>query len=270
MRNTLSGFTTFGIGGKAKDIIVATSREQLIDLSYGIILGRGSNVLASDAGVDEVVVINRFEQITQKGGVVYAGSGTRLPVLAAVTAEQGLSGLEWAIGIPGTVGGAVKMNAGAFLSAVSDCLLYADVLRGGRVVTLSKSELKLGYRTSGLNDGDVVLGAAFTLTPDDPNNARQRCARYNALRKNSQPRGRSAGSIFKNPAGVSVGKILDEAGLRGTRIGGAVISPQHANIIVNTGGATAKDVVALIGVMRGALLDRGVTAQEEIIYLGDF
>lgn len=271
MRNTLSDFTTFGIGGAAKEIVIATSREQLIDeASSGIVLGRGSNILASDSGVDGKVVINRFEQITVKGNTVYAGSGTRLNVLCQAVAARGLSGLEWAIGIPGTVGGAVRMNAGAFLGAISDCIVCAEVLRDGKLLALNKSELNFGYRSSGLSDSDVVVGAAFSLTPDNPSAVRDRGYKYNALRKKSQPVGKSAGSIFKNPVGASVGKILDEAGLKGVRRGGAIISTQHANIIVNTGGATAKDVCALIDIMRGVLNDSGVSAQEEIIYLGDF
>lgn len=271
MGNTLSEWTTFGIGGAARRIDVATSREQLIDCaSCGIVLGRGSNVLASDSGYDGTVVINRYEQAERKGAHVYAGSGTRLSVLCGFAAENGLSGLEWAVGIPGTVGGAVRMNAGAFLGLVSDVLVYAEVLRDGKLVTLDKSQLGFGYRSSSLRDDDVVIGAEFALTDDDPTVIRKRGASYNVLRKNSQPRGKSAGSIFKNPPHASVGKILDEAGLKGLRHGGAVISREHANIIVNTGGATAKDVCALIRIMRGVLMAAGVEAKEEIIYLGEF
>ncbi|MDE6201372.1 MAG: UDP-N-acetylmuramate dehydrogenase [Clostridiales bacterium] len=271
MGNTLSEWTTFGIGGAAKRIELASSREQLIDCAgCGVVLGRGSNILASDSGYDGTVVINRYEQTVRKGTSVYAGSGTRLSRLCGFAAENGLSGLEWAVGIPGTVGGAVRMNAGAFLGAVSDVLDYAEVLRGGRLVTLDKSELCFGYRSCGLHDDDVVIGAAFELTEGDPTVIRKRGESYNVLRKNSQPSGKSAGSVFKNPPHASVGKILDEAGLKGLRRGGAVISHEHANIIVNTGGATAKDVCALIRIMRGVLIAEGVQAKEEIIYLGEF
>ncbi|MCH5155356.1 MAG: UDP-N-acetylmuramate dehydrogenase [Clostridiales bacterium] len=271
MRNTLSEFTTFGIGGAAKSIQLARSRSQLIDLAYiGTVLGRGSNILASDSGVDGVIVINRYEHVVRKGTSVYAGSGTRLSALCGALAELGLSGMEWASGIPGTVGGAVRMNAGAFLGEMSDVVTSAEVLRDGHVITLDKPDIGFGYRTSGLKTDDVVIGATIALSTDSPSAIRKRCERYRALRKNSQPVGRSAGSIFKNPPHVSVGKILDEAGLKGLRRGGAVISQKHANIIVNTGGATAKDVCALIAEMRKALLERGVEAQEEIIYLGEF
>lgn len=271
MGNTLSEWTTFGIGGAAKRIEIASSREQLIDCaSCGVVLGRGSNILASDGGYNGTIVINRYEHTVRKGTCVYAGSGTRLSVLCGFAAENGLSGLEWAIGIPGTVGGAVRMNAGAFLGAVSDVIVYAEVLRDGKLITFDKSQLGFGYRSSGLRSDDVVIGAEFSLNNDDSSAIRKRGASYNTLRKNSQPSGRSAGSIFKNPPHASVGKILDEAGLKGLRHGGAVISREHANIIVNVGGATAKDVCALIRIMRGVLATQGVEAKEEIIYLGEF
>lgn len=271
MSNTLSEWTTFGIGGAAKRIEIATSREQLIDCAAGgVVLGRGSNILASDSGYNGTVVINRYEQTECKGTFVYAGSGTRLSRLCGFAAENGLSGLEWAVGIPGTVGGAVRMNAGAFLGAVSDVVDHADILRDGQLVTLTKAELGFGYRSCNLRSDDIVIGAEFALTNDDPSTIRKRGESYNVLRKNSQPSGKSAGSVFKNPPHASVGKILDEAGLKGLRHGGAVISREHANIIVNTGGATAKDVCALIRIMRGVLLSEGVEAKEEIIYLGEF
>ncbi|MDE7164158.1 MAG: UDP-N-acetylmuramate dehydrogenase [Clostridiales bacterium] len=271
MRNTLSDWTTFGIGGAAKRIDVATSRGALVDLAgRGFVLGRGSNILASDGGYDGNIVINRYEQLSRDGSTVYAGSGTRLSALCSFAAELGLSGMEWAVGIPGTVGGAVRMNAGAFLGSVSDVIMYAEVLRDGKLMTIPKSDLGFGYRSSGLTGSDVVVGAAFALTPDSPTACFKRGEKYNVLRRNSQPRGKSAGSIFKNPIGASVGKILDEAGLKGLRRGGAVISPVHANIIVNTDNASAHDVCALIRVMRDVLTSSGVEAQEEIIYLGDF
>ena len=139
MGNTLSEWTTFGIGGAAKRIEIVTSRDRLMDsASCGVVLGRGSNILASDGGYDGTVVINRYEHTERKGIFVYAGSGTRLSALCGFAAENGLSGLEWAVGIPGTVGGAVRMNAGAFLGAVSDVLVYADVMRDDKLVRLDK------------------------------------------------------------------------------------------------------------------------------------
>jgi len=271
MRDTLSAWTTFGIGGKAKRIVVAKTRGDLIDRSVdSLLLGRGSNVLVSDDGYDGTVVVNRYESVEFSGVLAVAGSGTRLNYLCGRARERGLSGFEWAIGIPGSVGGAVRMNAGAFGSDISSVLVYADVIRNGKIVRLSTDELGFGYRRSALADGDIVVAAAFCLKPDDKRAIEKREECYTAVRRQKQPCGKSAGSVFKNPSGISVGKLLDKAGLKGTRVGGAVISERHANIIINTGGATARDVTELIAIMRGALEDNGVIAEQEIVYVGNF
>lgn len=271
MCNTLAAFTTLGVGGAAKRIECAYSREALVDLAQGgLVLGRGSNVLVSDGGYDGLVVINRYERITRRGAVVTAGSGTRLGALAEFACENGLSGLEWACGIPGTVGGAVKMNAGAFGGATADRLLSAEVMSGGRCKSLSPGELGFTYRGSGISVDDTVISATFFLDEGSPRDIRERMNAYRDRRRATQPRGKSMGSVFKNAHGVSVGKALDEAGLKGLRRGGAVISREHANIIVNVGGATARNVVELIAEMKDVLLSRGISAEEEIIYIGDF
>ena len=271
MSNSLSDWTTFGIGGEARNISVARSIGALAELSAdGLVLGKGSNVLVSDDGYDGNVVINRYEEIVRNGNIVEVGSGTGVPRLCAFLADEGLSGLEWAAGIPGTVGGAVVMNAGAFGGSTSDRLLYADVLRGGKLVRLDKAELGFGYRTSGIVDSDTVLRAAFKLDKGNPRVIAAKCRDYNRIRREKQPAGKSAGSVFKNPRGASVGAILDKAGLRGLRLGGAEISQKHANIIVNTGGASASDVVGLIRIMKAVLIENGVDAQEEIRYIGGF
>ena len=271
MRDSLSAYTTFGIGGRARRILLARSRSELIDLAPdALVLGRGSNVLVSDDGYDGDVVINRYDDILFNGDLVVAGSGTCLASVSAAAARCGLSGLEWAIGIPGSVGGAVRMNAGAFGGAISDRLLYADVLRGGAVVRLGRGELGFSYRHSAIADDDVVIAAAFLLDKISAAVTLARCGEYTERRRSKQPSGKSAGSVFKNPSGISVGKVLDGAGLKGLRNGGAVISPVHANIIVNTGDATADDVCGLIRIMKGELEARGIEAKEEIIYVGGF
>ncbi len=271
MRDSLSAYTTFGIGGRARRISVARSRSELIDLaSDALVLGRGSNVLVSDDGYDGDAVINRYDDIVFNGDLVVAGSGACLASVSAAAARCGLSGLEWAIGIPGSVGGAVRMNAGAFGGAISDRLLYADVLRGGAVVRLGRGELGFSYRHSAIADDDVVIAAAFLLDKISAAVTLVRCGEYTERRRSKQPSGKSAGSVFKNPSGISVGKVLDGAGLKGLRNGGAVISPVHANIIVNTGDATADDVCGLIRIMKGELEARGIEAKEEIIYVGGF
>lgn len=271
MRDSLSAYTTFGIGGRARRISVARSRSELIDLAPdALVLGRGSNVLVSDDGYDGDVVINRYDDIVFNGDLVVAGSGACLASVSAAAARCGLSGLEWAIGIPGSVGGAVRMNAGAFGGAISDRLLYADVLRGGAVVRLGRGELGFSYRHSAIADDDVVIAAAFLLDKISAAVTLARCGEYTERRRSKQPSGKSAGSVFKNRSGISVGKVLDGAGLKGLRNGGAVISPVHANIIVNTGDATADDVCWLIRIMKGELEARGIEAKEEIIYVGGF
>lgn len=271
MRDSLSAYTTFGIGGRARRISIARSRSELIDLAPdALVLGRGSNVLVSDDGYDGDVVINRYDDIVFNGDLVVAGSGACLASVSAAAARCGLSGLEWAIGIPGSVGGAVRMNAGAFGGAISDRLLYADVLRGGAVVRLGRGELGFSYRHSAIADDDVIIAAAFLLDKISAAVTLARCGEYTERRRHKQPSGKSAGSVFKNPSGISVGKVLDGAGLKGLRNGGAVISPVHANIIVNTGDATADDVCGLIRIMKGELEARGIEAKEEIIYVGGF
>ena len=271
MRDSLSAYTTFGIGGRARRISIARSRSELIDLAPdALVLGRGSNVLVSDDGYDGDAVINRYDDIVFNGDLVVAGSGACLASPPPAAARCGLSGLEWAIGIPGSVGGAVRMNAGAFGGAISDRLLYADVLRGGAVVRLGRGELGFSYRHSAIADDDVVIAAAFLLDKISAAVTLARCGEYTERRRSKQPSGKSAGSVFKNPSGISVGKVLDGAGLKGLRNGGAVISPVHANIIVNTGDATADDVCWLIRIMKGELEARGIEAKEEIIYVGGF
>lgn len=270
MSNVLSEWTTFAIGGNAKAVNIANSREALIDGGGTLVLGRGSNVLVSDHGYDGTVTVNRYDGIRRDGCTVTVGSGARLGSLCGYLAENGLSGLEWACGIPGSVGGAVKMNAGAFGGEISDSLTEVELLRGGRVIVVPANELGFGYRTSGVSGDDIVISASFALERNDGTAIRNRMRAFNRLRHGAQPSGRSAGSIFKNPKGTSVGRVFEECGLKGLRRGGAEISAVHANVIVNVGGATAKDVTALIGIMRAELISRNIPAQEEIIYIGEF
>ncbi len=267
--DSLSRYTTFGIGGAARHIAVARSRGELIDAD-GLILGGGSNVLVSDGGYDGSVVINRYESIELSGSEAIVGSGTRLPYLARFLAERGVGGLGWAGGMPGAVGGAGAMNAGAFGSWVADRILYADVLRGGELLRIPRDGLRLGYRRSAIGDGGVVIAAAFALGSADPSASIGLCDGYAAIRRAKQPRGRSAGSVFKNPDGMSIAKLIDEAGLKGYTVGGARISDAHANVIINTGGATARDVTDIIHTVKAAMSEIGVAAEEEIVYIGDF
>lgn len=269
----LSAYTTFGIGGEARELYFADGAERLTEFVErgALVLGGGSNVLVSDDGYDGIVCVNRYRDFSLNGETVVAGSGARLSVLSGALAEAGMSGMEWAVGIPGTVGGAVKMNAGAFGSCVGDRLVYADVFRGGRLVRLSNDELCFSYRKSGISDGDVVISAAFIVTAFDVAAVKKRTADIAAMRAAAQPRAKSAGSVFKNPCGMHIAELIEKAGLKGYTVGGARVSEKHANIIVNIGGARASDVCAVIKKIKSELLDRyGVAAQEEIQYIGEF
>lgn len=272
MCDSLSAFTTFGIGGAARTLTVARSRAELIDAAVrgALVLGRGSNVLVSDDGYDGEVVVNRYAGVTRSGMSVTAASGTALAALCGYLKEQGLRGMEWAVGIPSSVGGATVMNAGAFGGSVSDRLVAAEVLRGGNVVALGADELGFGYRKSSLTGGDTVISATFALEAGDPSDIGALHAEYAARRRAKQPSGRSAGSVFKNPAGRSAGALIEAAGFKGYRIGGAEVSRKHANIIINTGGATARDVISIIRTIKSELGARGTPVEEEIVYIGEF
>lgn len=269
----LSAYTTFGIGGAARETVIAdcAARLQECVCRGALILGGGSNVLVSDDGYDGVVCINRFGSLTVSGDLAVAGSGLRLGVLSNMLAEYGRAGLEWAVGIPGTVGGAVRMNAGAFGSCVADRLVYADVFRDGKLLRLYNAELGFGYRTSAIVGGDAVVSAAFRTDSGDVNEIKRRTAEIAAKRAATQPLGKSAGSVFKNPDGIHIAELIERAGFKGYAVGGAKVSEKHANIIVNIGGATAKDVRDLIDRIKNELLCRyDVAAKEEIVYIGEF
>lgn len=273
MCKNIADFTTFGIGGAARRIAVAENADALMDecgRGECVVFGGGSNVLVSDDGYDGTVILNRYADISVSGETVTAGSGARLSVLCKRAASAALTGLEFAVGIPGSVGGAVRMNAGAFGGSIGDSLLYADVLRGGKIVRMTNAELALSYRESALLPSDTVISAAFMLKRADTEAVNARMCELAAIRRRLQPIGKSAGSVFKNPRGMSAGKLIDEAGFKGYSVGGAKVSDRHANIIVNTGGATAKDVIAVINAIKQAVSARGVILKEEIIYIGEF
>lgn len=273
MRSSLlSAYTTIGIGGKADTLTEVSTAADLAEkaASGALIIGRGSNLLVSDSGYGGTVAVNRYCDITLEGDVAIVGSGTPLPVLVGTLAENGLSGLEWAIGIPGSVGGAVRMNAGAFGNCIAERLLYADVLCRGELRRLKASDLGFSYRSSNLDSSDAVIGAAFGLTRAGVGDIRQRCDFYRAERRKKQPNKPSAGSVFKNPPGVSIGAEIDRLGLKGYRIGNAAVSEEHGNIIVNLGGATARDVFELIQKIKSELANINILAEEEIVYIGEF
>lgn len=274
----LKNYTTFRIGGKAELFCLAKSADDIVCAlrEYGgkvpiTYLGRGSNVLISDIGVKGLVVLMRNEQLAFEGDMFIAEAGVPLSRLSATYAEAGLGGLEFACCIPGSVGGALVMNAGAHGASVSDVVEWVEVLRGGETVRLSADECGFGYRMSNFLRGDVILRAGFRTEKADKNAIAEQISKYKAFRKEHQPQGYCAGSVFKAADGKSAGYYIDKAGLKGLSVGGAFVSQKHANFIINSGSANSQDVTVLIDEIKARVYAVfGVRLQEEIIYIGEF
>jgi UDP-N-acetylmuramate dehydrogenase len=288
---SLARYTTLHIGGPADLLLVAESivalrlavtqaQEQEIPC---VVLGSGSNVLVSDAGVRGLVVINRTGAVAFSEDRVRAESGASFSAVARQCVEQGLAGLEWAIGIPGTVGGAVVGNAGAWGGDVASTLIQATVLQpDGTVAAWPVERFEYSYRSSVLKQETqetvpclgqraVVLEAEFALRAGQRQVLEARVEEITARRRASQPAGATCGSVFKNPPGDYAGRLIEAAGLKGQSRGGAEISPIHANFIVNHGGATAANVKALIDLARQSVQTQfGVTLELEIELIGDW
>jgi UDP-N-acetylmuramate dehydrogenase len=252
--------TSFGIGGTA-DFFVEAGRPEVIEAALegcrqrGIpyqLLGAGTNLLIADAGIEGLVlrVVSRDHHI--EGTRVRAAAGLKMMRLARIVADAGLRGFEFAIGVPGTVGGAVYQNAGCWDRELREVLVeVCGFVPGVGRQMWSPSDLKLGYRTSALRDGALkgalVIEATIQLKRGDGNEAKSQMAKLTYERNETQPiKTKNCGSVFKNPPGDSAGRLIQAAGLKGTREGAAVISPLHGNFIVNEGGATATDVARLI------------------------
>lgn len=289
--------TTFRIGGPADLFVVAESEKELLALVAlarerdmdCLLLGAGSNVLVSDHGVRGLVILNRVSGVHITGRYrgrsrVDVASGVLLSRLARQTVQWGLGGLEWAVGIPGTLGGAIIQNAGAYGSCMADVVLQTRIASAQwaddqveHVRVLSPEELALGYRTSRFrrrNAGaaqEVVLSACLELNPQPREELRTRMADYISKRRTSQPWLPSAGSVFKNPPNDHAARLIQEAGLKGTRRGDAMVSTEHANFIVNLGSARANDVKALIDQVRTTVAWKfGVDLEPEIQLVGDW
>ena len=283
----MSLHTSFRIGGPADLYAVATSALELVelvslarehDVPY-LIIGRGTNVLVADVGIRGLVIENGGQEIWfEDDAVLYAESGALLGDLARESARRGLGGLEWAVGIPGSVGGAIVGNAGAYGSYIGDVTRKATVLTpDGTVRTLSATEIGFGYRTSrfkgqaGKGEQEIILSAEFALRPEPVQSLAEKMADYTRRREASQPTEPSAGSVFKRTKQYPAGFLIEQAGLKGTRIGGAQISPKHANFIVNLGQARAADVKALIDLAREQVRERfGVELELEIELVGEW
>ena len=277
----LAPYTSFRIGGPATLLATPADREDLKRAlafagSEGLpvhVLGGGSNTLVRDGGFRGMAIyLNLFQALERRGDAVAAGAGVRASRLLAFCCRQGLAGLEFLSGVPGTVGGAVWGNAGAWGGATADVLATVElVTAAGEERTLWRREIPFRYRASGLPAGSVVTQAAFALAPGDATAIRRRISGYLVRRNVGQPvEFRSAGSIFKNPPGEYAGRLVERAGLKGTRIGNAMISAKHGNYIVNLGGARAADVLALVALAHERVRDAmGVDLELEIKVVGE-
>ena len=282
----LARLTTVRTGGGADFFARPESEERLVELlawaeAEGIevgVVGSGSNLLVSDEGFRGLVMKldGSLATIERRGSHLLCGGGARLPQASARAARAGLSGLEFGVNIPGTVGGAVKMNANAYGGDLSRVLEWVGVATAEGVDRRAPGTLGLAYRRSDLRPNEIVAQASFRLQPAEPDQVRGTLAEMRAKRKAAQPSGiKTFGSTFKNPndpraEGRSAGALLDEAGCRGLRIGDARFSEKHANFVENIGGATTADVVALMAEGRRRVRDRfGVELEPEVQFLGE-
>ncbi|MCL5995939.1 MAG: UDP-N-acetylmuramate dehydrogenase [Chloroflexi bacterium] len=286
----LAKYTTARIGGPADLLIEARTAEELvalcqradeISLPY-LVLGGGANMLVSDLGVRGLVIVNRTKEIKfiirDISARIEVDSGVVLATLARDCIERGLAGFEWAVGVPGTIGGAIVGNAGAHGSDTGANLYLAKVMRRGYAPEYwTPRQLAFGYRQSALKrfspvDRPVVLGALFDLKRDHRTNLERRASEFHAKRKASQPPGATIGSMFKNPPNDYAGRLIEAAGLKGTMHGGAMISPVHANFFVNVSGvAKASDVKALLDLAHDTVLKKfDVNLELEIELIGEW
>lgn len=273
--------TTFGIGGPAL-LLRPRSRAELQTAmtlcreagEEPFILGRGSNLLVSDSGISRPVIQldGDFTAITREGNTLRCGAGASLIAVCRAAAENSLSGIEWGYGIPGSLGGGVYMNAGAYGGEMKDILTEVTFLdEAGEYRTLPAAELSLSYRHSIFEDrpGTVIVGAVLTLTPGDPAAIRAAMEDYMSRRREKQPlEYGSAGSTFKRPVGNYASALVDQCGLKGLSVGGAEVSRKHAGFIINRGGATAADVRELIAEVQRIVREKtGYTLECEIKYI---
>src|SRR5918994_1514000 len=278
----LRRYTAWKIGGPADALIEPRSVDELIEAAekaseHGVpvtILGGGTNVLVRDGGI-RGLTIRLAKSPTNVGGEgtrVTADAGVLYPVLANSTAGRGLAGLEFATGIPGTVGGAVYMNAGAYGSETTEVLDWADVFKNHEVTRMKNRDLDLSYRHSILHEHPdwIVLRAGYTLTTGDPTQLKARIREFRAQRMNGSPNRPSCGSTFKRPEGDFPGRVIEAAGLKSTRLGQIEVSPVHANYLVNLGGGTARDALELIKHVRETVVERlGIELELEVKILGE-
>lgn len=278
--------TSIGVGGTADALAFPESTEELGRIvaflrAEGIevfFVGNGTNLIVRDDGFRGVIVSTkalRSIRIEERGGdraAIRAEAGASLAELVALTAREGLAGMEFCAGIPGSVGGGIRMNAGAYGSEMKDVLESVDLLNGeGNVKTCARAALRFEYRNLDLPEGSCVLGGVFDLARGSREAVEGRIREILKMRSGKHPlQYRSAGSVFKNPKGMPAGRIIDEAGLKGLTLGGARVSEMHGNFIVNLGSATAKDIIGLIELVRERIRERrGIDLEPEVRIIGE-
>ena len=276
--------TTFRIGGPADCLVTPGSEQALVNIIAclkeagvpWVVIGNGSNLLVGDKGIRGVVIqlFRNFSEVTIEGGRIFAQAGAMLSGVARAAAQQGLTGLEFASGIPGTIGGGAVMNAGAYGGELKDVITSVRLLaQNGQVRQVSSDEMTFGYRTSAAQtNGDLILGVEMQLQAGDPESIAARMEELKEKRTSKQPLDKpSAGSTFKRPEGYFAGKLIMDAGLRGYTVGGAQVSEKHCGFVINTGGATAMDVRTLMENVRQKVFEQfGVTLEPEVKMLGEF
>jgi len=274
----LAPYVNWRVGGPAEWFFIARTRAELIaaigvarDMAVPVtILGHGANVLVSDAGVPGLVIVNRADRMEIRGEEIWAESGTNLVVLARRAYEAGIGGFEFLVGIPGTLGGAIVGNAGTREEWISARVCEVEGLdEQGNAVVWLPAQMDFGYRRSRFQrTGDIVLAARLRGYRAPRPDIEAKMHRMLEARRH-QPSGPSTGSVFKNPPGDYAGRLIEACGLKGHRIGGAQISDKHANFILNVGGATAREIRALIEMAKAAVRERfGILLEEEIRYVG--
>lgn len=281
----LAAYTSLAVGGPAEALVTvadATELAAVLGLLEGAgvpwhVIGKGTNLLVRDEGVAGAVLLlgEGFRQMafSAAGGgrwLARIGAGCHLARLVAACSEHGLAGMEFAVGIPGTVGGALVMNAGAWGGDMARVVRSVTLLVPSKQLTLQREQLHFGYRCwhdfAALAGQAVVIGCELELEKGDVEDIRGRCASYQRQRRERQPGGRrSAGSFFKNPGNDSAGRLIEASGLKGVAVGGAMVSEKHANFLVNTGGATAADILALMRLVQDTVRrDSGIELEPEV------
>jgi len=274
---SMKEMTTFAIGGEARlwiDIYEEGTLFQVMDICMGegipwVVLGRGSKVLVADKGFEGVVIHLAKDDLEVSGANIVADGATPLAKILKVSLEAELTGFEFAYGIPGSAGGAVRMNAGTYMGQMGNVLRKIRVYKAGVGVVEREIGL-LPYRNGRIEEDEIVLRVHLQLRKGDREEIAARIDELKRYRLETQPQGLpSAGCIFKNPPGAKAGELIEKAGLKGMRIGGAEISQKHANFIVNLGDASAEDVRELVKLAKRAVYEKfGLLLEEEIVYIG--